>query len=109
MNRVKSLLPALISNTQSAFLKGRNIHDNVLLMKEVLHSFQSTKYMESAFALKADLFKAFDTIGWVYLRMTLQKLGFPKKLTNLIMSCVSGSKFIIKLNGADGNEFITPT
>jgi Reverse transcriptase (RNA-dependent DNA polymerase) len=84
-NRVKPLLPGLISTTQSAFQKGHNIQDNILLMKEVLHSFQSSDYKENSFALKADLFKAFDTIGWVFLKLVLQKMGFPQVLINLVV------------------------
>jgi Reverse transcriptase (RNA-dependent DNA polymerase) len=59
------------------------------------------------FALKADLFKAFDTVAWSYLHVVLQKFNFPQHLTNLVISCVTGSKFSIKLNGATGDGFIT--
>jgi Reverse transcriptase (RNA-dependent DNA polymerase) len=38
-NRIKPLLPSLISNTQTTFQKGRSIQENVLIMAEVLHSF----------------------------------------------------------------------
>jgi hypothetical protein len=57
-------------------------------MKEVLHSFQRLEYREGVFTLKADLFKAFDTVGLVYSRLVLKKLDFPQVVTNLIMSCV---------------------
>jgi Reverse transcriptase (RNA-dependent DNA polymerase) len=52
-NRIKPLLPKLVSHNQSAFLKGRSIQDNVLLMKEVMHSFRDSGYTEPAFVLKA--------------------------------------------------------
>jgi Reverse transcriptase (RNA-dependent DNA polymerase) len=107
-NRVKPLLPDLISYTQTTFLKGRSIQENVLLLDEVLHSFQMVEFKTKAFTLKADLFKAFDTLGWRYLEKVLRKYNFPQQLTNLILSCVIGSKFSIKLNGVVGDGFIKP-
>lgn len=35
-NRVSVALPSLISFSQSAFLKGRRIHDNILLAHELV-------------------------------------------------------------------------
>jgi Reverse transcriptase (RNA-dependent DNA polymerase) len=107
-NRIKLILLRLISSTQTTFLKGRSIQENVLLMNEVVHSFGRTELKEKAFALKADLFKAFDTLDWRYLGAVLRKFGFPQPLTNLILSCVTGLKFTIKLNGETGGGFISP-
>jgi Reverse transcriptase (RNA-dependent DNA polymerase) len=66
------------------------------------------EYNENAFVLKADLFKVFDTISRAYLEKVLGAFGFPVQLINLIMSCVSGSKFTIKLNGGTRGGFIHP-
>jgi Reverse transcriptase (RNA-dependent DNA polymerase) len=107
-NRIKLILPRLISSTQTTFLKGRSIQENVLLMNEVVHSFRRTELKDKAFALKADLFKAFDTLDWRHLGAVLRKFGFPQLLTNLIFSCVTGSKFTIKLNDETGSGFIRP-
>jgi Reverse transcriptase (RNA-dependent DNA polymerase) len=91
-----------------AFLKGISIQESVLLMYEVLYSFILKEYNESVFALKADLFKAFDILGWSFFRLVMQGFGFPLPLTNLIMSCVTCFKFSIKLNDVTSGGFIKP-
>lgn len=62
-NRIQPHIAKVISNTQTAFIKNRNISDNTILVREVLHSFQSKGYKEGAFMLKADISKAFDTVA----------------------------------------------
>jgi len=42
-NRLKPLLHKIISPTQSAFLKGRSIHDNTILAHEIFHSMKQKK------------------------------------------------------------------
>ena len=43
MNRLKPLLPNLISPEQSGFVEGRQILDGVILVHEVIHSLKSTR------------------------------------------------------------------
>jgi Reverse transcriptase (RNA-dependent DNA polymerase) len=62
-NRIKPWLSNLVTHHQSAFLKGMSIQENVLLMQEVMHSFQDTDFKDTTFALKADLFKVFDCVN----------------------------------------------
>jgi Reverse transcriptase (RNA-dependent DNA polymerase) len=107
-NRVKPTLDALVLTTQMAFLKGRSIQDSVLLVGEVMQSFQDQNITEEAFMLKADLFKAFDTLNWTFLHCVLVRFGFPTTLVTLIMMCVSSSRFTIKLNRGAGGSFISP-
>lgn len=38
-NRLKMMVPKVISDNQSAFVAGKHIHDNILVVHEILHSF----------------------------------------------------------------------
>ena len=61
--RLKPLLPALISNTQSAFVVGRAISDNVLITHETLHYLRTSEAKKRcSMAAKTDISKAYDRI-----------------------------------------------
>ncbi|XP_060974319.1 uncharacterized protein LOC133039432 [Cannabis sativa] len=38
-NRIRPILPSIICPTQAAFVPGRNIHDNNVIVQEIIHSF----------------------------------------------------------------------
>lgn len=65
--RLKPYIHSCIAESQSAFLLGRDISENVILLREVLHSFKMTSHKNEELCLKMDLSKAFDRMDWDYL------------------------------------------
>lgn len=62
-NRMKSLLKAVIFDTQGAFIPGRLISDNIMVSYEVLHYLKRRKFGKDGYmALKLDMSKAYDRI-----------------------------------------------
>jgi hypothetical protein len=62
-NRLKKILPDVISLNQSAFVSGHLIKDNVLLAYELTHYMQTkNKGVDSYAALKLDMSKAYDRV-----------------------------------------------
>ena len=59
-DRLKSLLPKIISPLQSAFMPNRNIQDNTILAHELLHTFKEKRGKWGLMFLKMDMEKAFD-------------------------------------------------
>ena len=73
-NRIKTVLPELISEDQSGFIKNRCIRDNI----RTLDSF--IKYVESkglpSLLRFFDFEKAFDTLEWSFINQTFTAFWF---------------------------------
>ncbi|KAK3204582.1 hypothetical protein Dsin_018628 [Dipteronia sinensis] len=97
-NRIKPCLPDIISSSQSAFVAGRSIGDNILLMQELMRNYHKDTSCPRL-ALKVDLMKAFDMVHWGFLLETLAAFDFPPKVIMWIKACLTTPKFSISFNG----------
>ncbi|XP_026433436.1 uncharacterized protein LOC113330844 [Papaver somniferum] len=61
-----SVLDNLISEEQVAFMKGRNIHENISLASEMVNETQ-IKRKDGNVGLKLDITQAFDAVGWTFI------------------------------------------
>ncbi|KAG5563042.1 hypothetical protein RHGRI_005701 [Rhododendron griersonianum] len=108
-NRLKPILPLIISENQSAFIEGRQISDSILIAHELMHSLKNRRHGKTGWvALKLDMAKAFDRIEWSYLEAVLHKFGFADQWIRWVMSCVSTVSFATVINGEKGDLF-SPT
>ena len=79
-NRLKVILPNIISPTQSAFIKGRLITNNVLAAYETLHTMHSCMRGENGYmAVKINMSKAYDRVEWSFLGVVMERMGFVSR------------------------------
>ena len=106
-NRLKNILPAIISDTQSAFVNGRLITDNVLVVFEMMHHINLKKTGTTReMALKLDMSKAYDRVEWARLEKIMEKLGFHSRWRRLMMQCISSVTYDVRINGKPSGHII---
>ena len=88
-NRLSPRMGELVHINQSAFIKGRSIHDNFMYVRNFARRLH--KRRTSALLLKLDIKKAFDWVKWGYFLELLQRLGFPPKFRAWIAALLSSS------------------
>jgi hypothetical protein len=96
-NKLKPLLPFLISPKKTNYVEGRHILDGIILSHEIIHSLKSTKTL--GMLLKIDLSKAFYLLSWEYIENTLSDFGFCHDWTHWILSLLSSTFFSVLFNG----------
>ena len=99
-NRLKKIMPQLISEHQSAFLSDRLITDNIMVVFETLHYMRNhcvgkTGYM----ALKLDMSKAYGRVKWEFMEKVMRKMGFTNRWVDLMMECITTAFYSILING----------
>jgi hypothetical protein len=99
-NRLKQVLPSVISPYQSAFVPGWLIIDNVLATYEALHSMKTCMRGKKGYmVVKLDMSKAYDRVEWSFLEAMMRRLGFTKGWISMIMRCVSCVSYSVLVNG----------
>lgn len=103
--RLKSTMASLISPHQVSFVPGRNIHDNIVIVNEMIHSMRRKKGRKGYMAIKVDLEKAYDRMSWNYLEKVLEELKCPQAMRTRILACVNTVSTKITWHGEKMEEF----
>ncbi|KAL5559785.1 hypothetical protein UlMin_035996 [Ulmus minor] len=86
-DRVKPLLNQLICPTQKTFVPGRSIHDNSVLIQEIIHAMKRKRGSQGCMGLKIDLRKAYDRLSWKFLEAVLRAYGFHPQWIHWVITC----------------------
>ncbi|XP_016185845.1 uncharacterized protein LOC107627528 [Arachis ipaensis] len=72
VRRMRPVMLGLVGETQTAFVKGRKIHDGALIACETVHWLKARK--KEAVIIKLDFQKAYDRVRWSFVDIVLQKM-----------------------------------
>ena len=108
-NKLKIIMPHLISEQQSSFMFDRLISDNIPVAFETLHYMRNHNKGNSGFmALKLDMSKAYDRVEWSFMEKVLVKMGFQDRWVKLMMACITTASYSVLING-EPHGHITPS
>ena len=108
-NRLKKVLPHIISEFHSAFQLDKAISNNILVAFETLHHIKRKKIGKMGYmALKLDMSKVYDRLEWVFVQRIMEKMGFHSTWIGWILECLKSVTYSILVNG-EPKSHIIPT
>ncbi|RHN56552.1 putative RNA-directed DNA polymerase [Medicago truncatula] len=102
-NRLRLVIGSVISETQSAFIKNRQILDGILIANEVVD--EAKKFKKDLMLFKVDFEKAYDSVEWDYLDSVMERMSFPVLWRKWIRECVGTATASVLVNGSPTDEF----
>jgi hypothetical protein len=100
--RLARVMDRLVAHTQSAFLKGRQLVDGVVIINDVVDFAKRTG--QSCLIFKVDFEKAYDSVDWSFLEYMLYRFGFCYKWKDWIRACVFSGNMPVLVNGSPSED-----
>ncbi|CAI7756781.1 unnamed protein product [Closterium sp. NIES-54] len=101
-NRIKAVLPRVISGNQFGFLLGRSLADAVSLVADTIDV--AVEEDEDWLLLLVDFQKAYDSVSREYLFNTLENMGFPTGYLAWVKGLLDGAATKMLLNSWVGEK-----
>ncbi|GKV20736.1 hypothetical protein SLEP1_g30818 [Rubroshorea leprosula] len=102
-NRLRKVMPTIISQNQSAFVGKRYIADGIVIANEVIY--EAKKRRRPTLIFKADFEKTYDSVNWKFLELMMENFGFCLKWRKWIKECLTTSSVFVLVNGSHTAEF----
>ncbi len=102
-SRLKLVLPSIINNDQSGYLKGQYIGQNIRIFKDV--TFFCNQKRLPGISLSIDFEKAFDSLNWKFLFKTLEHLNFGNIFIGYVKTMYTDNESTVFNNGNSGISF----
>ncbi|CAJ2644765.1 unnamed protein product [Trifolium pratense] len=102
-NRLRQVIGSVISESQTAFVKNRQILDGILIANEIVDEARKSK--KDLMLFKVDFEKAYDSVDWGYLDDVMGRMSFPTLWRKWIRECVCTATASVLVNGSPTDEF----
>ena len=102
-SRIRKVLPKIINNDQTGFLKGRFIGENIRLIDSVINYTNTEKI--PGLLLFVDFEKAFDSIEWSFIEKTLKYYNFGTSLVTWVKVFYTDISSCVRNNGWSSDFF----
>lgn len=102
-HRLENILPTIVSEEQTGFIKGRQLFYNVRTLLNIIYSKTTTTAPELVISVDAE--KAFDRVEWDYLLAVLNKFGMGTIFNSWIRLLYTAPQASITTNGIQSSFF----
>jgi len=102
-NRLRAIIGSVVSDSQSAFAKGKQILDGILVANEAVD--EARHFQKEMLLFKVDFEKAYDSMDLSYLDMVMQKINFPTLWRKWMSVCVGTATASVLVNRCPTEEF----
>ncbi|GJS31865.1 putative RNA-directed DNA polymerase, eukaryota, reverse transcriptase zinc-binding domain protein [Tanacetum coccineum] len=102
-NKLLQVVSSVLSDVQTAYIKGRQIIDNPLTVNKIIS--WASKKKKRLFLLKVDFEKAFDSLDWGFLDNVMKQIGFSQKWRKWITRNLSSPYSSVLVNGSPTKDF----
>jgi hypothetical protein len=100
--RLAKVMNSLVAPNQSAFIKGRNLVDGVLVVNELVD--MAKRQRRECLIFKVDFEKVYDSVDWGFLEYMLRRMSFDEVWIGWIRACVCGGNLSVLVNGSPTRE-----
>jgi hypothetical protein len=95
--RLEKIMPKYINETQFGYVKGRYIGENIRCVIDI--NDVCNKKGINAYAIQIDFEKAFDSVNWDFMIITLERMTFSPDFIKWVKIMYKNSKSLVVNNG----------
>jgi len=103
-NRLSAVIGSVVSDSQSAFVRGKQILDGILVANEAVDEAHCLN--KEMLLFKVDFEKAYDSVDLSYLDTLMHKMNFPTLWRKWMLECTSMATTSVLVNGCPTDEFL---
>jgi hypothetical protein len=96
--RLSGVMNSIISQSQSAFIKGRNLVDGVVVANEIVD--YARRLERQCLILKVDFEKAYDSVDWGFLEYMMRRVWMCDKWVAWMKARIFGGSMSVLVNGS---------